>query len=187
MLAARLLICFFGVSFLAGCTRPIPSAISSDEYAIYSEWLTAHRAIQKNAEELLILSHTFPLKNLHPEDCPGLPARMVKPLTALGEAEYRIHDELANRALVVPFSYRLVEEIPKEPNQSFKMIRFTRATFSRDGSQGFFGVAQTGCQPDGTPSDPQLVCGGGSSYFVSARKENNHWHFRPESGCVSIE
>ena len=86
----------------AACTRALPNTISPYEYAVYSAWLTRHLEREKNrAQEILLESRTFPVKDFDPEHC-GLPKRLLQPLLDAGDAEYRIHQTLDER-VIAPF------------------------------------------------------------------------------------
>jgi hypothetical protein len=165
------------IAFLPGCTRQIPNKVTADEYAIYSEWTTAH--FKKNPPEHLYFSIRTGI--FDPLDAPckgqlekvGDRRQMMSQLHALGDAEYPLDLDSPDH-LHIPWSYKAVDTAPDLAPGSFHMITFSRVAFSRDHTEALFGVFDACAFGD---------CGRGG--YIEGSQKNGSWSFRPV-GCVVI-
>jgi hypothetical protein len=162
-------------------TRPVPSSVTKEEFQVYSAWLSSYVAARKMPTDIFILSSTFPVKCSIPDSqmkrCRES-ARLLNPLLALGDAEYRLD---RTSSIVVPFPYRFVDTRPASATNPYDTFSFTRVALNRSNSEGFFAVGIGRCEGV-TPKG--LVCGDGISYFVHAyRTEPAGWRFVHAKEC----
>ena len=158
-----------------GCTPKIPTRITSEETALYSDWLR-HYFANKAPEQLYIDQQTFiydPLDRKRGFALPrssGVSSYLPKELHAIANAEY----ELDARELSLPWPYKVLN--PRQfPNASpgLHVMGFSRVAFSRDHTEALFAISDS-CAPG--------QCGHGGP--VHARKQDGKWTFTDMPGWL---
>ena len=161
--------------FSVGCTPKIPTAVTSEEMNVYSEWLR-HYFASKPPEQLYIDDQTFifdPLDKKRGYALPkgsGIPSALQKELHALRSAEY----PLDVRELSLPWPYKVLNarSLPSGSPTQLHIIGFSRIAFSRDHLEALFAISDS--------------CGGecGHGGAVHGLKHSGKWTFTDMPGWV---
>ncbi|HKD80935.1 MAG TPA: hypothetical protein VKH81_14655 [Candidatus Angelobacter sp.] len=173
---------------MAGCgVQQLPNQITDDEYALYSAWLT--RYSRNHPEQLYISQRTAVFDELLSGNCSRalhdqgkVPWSLIKPLQALGDAQYMLREY--QHRLDVPVAYTMAEQMPLSSHEGFTYVSFSRVVFDRAHSEALFFFAHSGCEKG---SGTQMVCGGGGAVALHAIKRSGQWQIEPAQGCMSVE
>ena len=156
-------------------SQHIPSAISDEEYGLYSAWTQSHFSKKPPQGQLYVLDRTF---KFDPTEQTGgcrqptvetvrVSASLTRQLADLGDAEYLFNGyPPANFRL--PWKFALVDASPDLEPGTFHLVAFSRVAFNWNHTKALFAVSDACAGGE---------CGRGG--VVYAYKQEGRWLLKP--------